>query len=608
MAKARTVETARPRRRLWHRAVRVQGPQHFRGGTQFRGLPPPPIHPMALVRLTGSGLVRDSALIVALSVGGAMLGLFLPAATALLFGEVIPAADRGQAFFVLLGMFAAACGVSAFEFGRSLVLLRLMLRFDRAVHLAVFDRLLRARPRLFGHIGAADAATRILDIALIHRVLGPIVGTTILSLGFAVANLAFMVWISPMLTVVGVILVVMIAGLTRLCIRRQIAHELAAAEMDARIAEFATQVQRRLETIRAADAEAGVMGRWQHLFDRLQRDNVGAQRAANLGAALNAAFALLAPAMLFVAVALVPDSPSTASFLAFYAAFGQLLFAVLGLSTAAASASRLVAPYRRLQPLIDAREERTEDAIQPADAFAGLTVADVTFRYADDAPPALDGVSLQVGPGEIVVLTGPSGSGKSTLVKLLLRLEAEQHGRIKVGDQPIGGLDPVAWRRRIGAVLQDSPIFPGTVASNIAGLGGAADVDVREAAAIVGLLGGASELPSGLDTPIRRTAALPGSLRQQIILARALLRRPQLLLLDEATNVMDTDLQRRVLANIRSLEIACLSITHRLTGMAMSDRIYMLEQGRVVDQGDFGELLFGTGPFARAFGGGSDAA
>lgn len=589
-------------RRFRRSLTQPGGPALTRGDTAFQGLPPPPVHPWALTRLAGKGLVGDGLLILAMTAAGALLGLFLPAATALLFGTVIPTGDRHQVLLVLLGMFAAACGVSGFEFGRSLVMLRLLVRFDRGVHLAVFDRLLRARPSFFRHIGGADAATRILDIALIHRVLGPLVSTTIVSIGFMLANFAFMVWVSPLLTTIGVLLVFCISAFTRLCIRRQIAHETAGAEMDARIAEFATDVQRRLETVRAANAETGVLNHWQQMFDRLQADNTGAQQAANLGAAINAAFALLAPLLLFAAVAAMPDTPDTADFLAFYAAFGQLLFAVLGLSTAAASASRLVAPYRRLQPLVDAREERTAGAVQPPEAFEGLTVADVSFRYADDAPPALDRVSLHVSAGEIVVLTGPSGSGKSTLVKLLMRLEAEQEGWIRVGDQPIGSLDPIAWRRQLGPVLQDSPIFAGTVASNIAGLGDAEDVDIREAAAIVGLLGGKTELPAGLDTPIRRTAALPGSLRQQIILARALLRRPQLLLLDEATNVMDTDLQRRVLANIRSLGIACLSITHRLTGMAMSDRIYMLEHGRIVDQGEFAELLFGTGPFAQAFG------
>ena len=540
--------------------------------------------------MLGTGIGRRVVILLALAGAAALLGLAVPAATALIFADIIPQTDGVGLAVILAGIVMAAVGLAGLEFARATILLQCLIRVDKNLHDALFDRLLRAAPRLFRRFAASDIGTRVLDVDALHRVLGPIVMTIVVSSAFGIANLGFMLVLHPTLTLVGLVLVAVIAGMTRHFQLRQIRHEIAAAEADAVIMEFTAEVVRRLEVLRIANAERRAQAHWRELHDRLQASNRAAQRAADASSAANAAFAFFAPALLFAAVPVLPQAPSTASFLAFYAAFGQLLFAALALAGAATSAGRLVAPLRRIGPLINAPEEQADGGIDPGSAFSGVTVDAVSFRYEEEAPLALDLVSLSIAPGEVVAVTGPSGSGKSTLLRLLLRLEDVAEGVIEIGGRPLPSLDVSAWRRMIGVVLQDSPLFDGTVASNIRGLSEATDEDVAAAARFVGLDPHQSDLPAGFATPIRRTDAVPGSLRQQLLLARAVIHRPRFLLLDEATSVMDSDVQAAVMTNIGARGMACLTITHRLTGISMADRVYRLDRGRVAAAGSFAEL------------------
>ena len=579
-----------PSRRPADEAGRRPGHVRQRGSVAVRSLPPPPVGGRDALRVLGHGIGRRVLKLLGLAGAAALLGLALPAATAWIFADIIPQTDRPGLALALTGIVLAAVGLAGLEFARATILLQCLIRVDKNLHDALFDRLLRAAPRLFRRFAASDIGTRVLDVDALHRVLGPIVMTVVVSTAFGIANLGFMLVLHPMLTLVGLGLVAVIAGLTRHFQRRQIRHEIAAAEADATIMEFTAQVVRRLEVLRVANAERRAQAHWRELHDRLQTNNRAAQRAADASIAANAAFAFFAPALLFAAVSVLPQAPTTASFLAFYAAFGQLLFAALALAGAATSAGRLVAPLRRIGPLINAPEEQIDGGGDPGPTFSGVTLDAVSFRYEEDAPLALDLVSLSIAPEEIVAVTGPSGSGKSTLLRLLLRLEDVEGGTIEIGGQPLPSLDVSAWRRLIGVVLQDSPLFDGTVASNIRGLSEATDEEVAAASRFVGLDPRAPDLPQGFETPILRTDAVPGTLRQQLLVARAVVHRPQFLLLDEATSVMDSDVQAAVMANIRAQGMACLTITHRLTGISMADRVYRLDRGRVAAVGSFAEL------------------
>jgi ATP-binding cassette, subfamily B, bacterial HlyB/CyaB len=219
----------------------------------------------------------------------------------------------------------------------------------------------------------------------------------------------------------------------------------------------------------------------------------------------------------------------------------------------------------------------------------------VTFRYRPEAAPVLNGVSLDVRPGEVIGIVGRSGSGKSTLTKLVQRLYVPEQGRLLVDGIDISLIDAAQLRRQVGVVLQENLLFNRSVRENIAVTDPAAPI---EAVVRVAQLAGAhefiSELPEGYDTLVgEQGGSLSGGQRQRIAIARALFTNPRILILDEATSALDYEseaiLQRNMAAICKGRTV--LVIAHRLSAVRHAHRIVVLDRGRIVEMGPHEQLV-----------------
>jgi subfamily B ATP-binding cassette protein MsbA len=231
----------------------------------------------------------------------------------------------------------------------------------------------------------------------------------------------------------------------------------------------------------------------------------------------------------------------------------------------------------------------------------------VSFVYdsAPDAraPRALADVTLEIARGETIALVGPSGAGKSTLINLLCRMADPTAGEIRVDGVPLTEFEIASWRRRIGFAGQDADLRPGTVRENIAyGEPGAPAERVQAAAMQAQIHSMVSALPQGYDTPVGvRGTQLSGGERQRIALARALLRAPDILILDEATNALDNATEAAIGRTLQMLagRVTTIIIAHRLTSTRQADRIVVMDEGRIVEVGRRTELLERRGAFSR---------
>jgi ATP-binding cassette subfamily B protein len=239
----------------------------------------------------------------------------------------------------------------------------------------------------------------------------------------------------------------------------------------------------------------------------------------------------------------------------------------------------------------------------PAKISGALSFSHVTFRYAGRDDAALDDFSLHVKPGERVALVGPSGAGKSTVLQLALRFYDPQAGVITVDNIASTGADPTDWRRAFALVPQDPVVFGTTVLENIRyGRPDASEADVLVAAKLASAHDFVMALPQGYQTEIgERGVLLSGGQRQRLAIARAILKDAPILLLDEATSALDSESERAVQLALEGLmrSRTTLVVAHRLATVLSADRIVVVDQGRIVDEGTHEALVARGGLYAR---------
>jgi ATP-binding cassette subfamily C protein len=252
----------------------------------------------------------------------------------------------------------------------------------------------------------------------------------------------------------------------------------------------------------------------------------------------------------------------------------------------------------RCEAAAEVRSELSEEI----ELWRSIRLEGVSFAYGGEVEGlAVRGLDLTVEAGKTAAIVGPSGAGKSTVADLLMGLIVPSQGRVLVDETPLNAERVRSWRGQIGYVAQETFLFNDTVRANLlwARLD-ASDEEVWKALRLAAADGFVSELPDGLRTVLGdRGVRLSGGERQRLALARALLRRPSLLILDEATSALDSENEKRIQAAIKDLHgrMTILMITHRLSAIRGADVIHVLEQGRLVESGNWEALVAKKGRF-----------
>ncbi len=262
------------------------------------------------------------------------------------------------------------------------------------------------------------------------------------------------------------------------------------------------------------------------------------------------------------------------------------------------------AGYRSINELIDAPYVEEWHGTRRPDPLRGSISFDrVQFRYQDSDRGAINDLSLEIRAGEKIAFVGPSGAGKSTLANLLLGLHRPQSGEIRVDGIPQAELELRWFRRRTALVMQESILLSGTIADNLRfARTTATDEEIRAAARLAHAEEFILRLPQGYDTRVgERGALLSGGQRQRLAIARAILRDPALLILDEPTSALDYESERLIQQALDNLSRGrtVITIAHRLSTIRHADRIVVLQEGRMVEQGTFEQLASAGGHFSR---------
>lgn len=566
----------------------------------FRAFPARAIGLRELLRFGLAGSGRDMVRLVVLGLLGSLLGVFVPYVTGVLIDSVIPAAERDRLLQITLLLVASAFAGAVFEFVRALALLRVEGRMGATIHTAIIDRLLRLPAGFFRDQSAGDLAQRAFGIDGILQLLAGPTQAAVLQGVFSIASFIYLFALNLKLAGIATLLTLVALLATTLLNLRRLKYERQLFKLEGEIASRVLQLLTGVAKLRVAGAEARGFAVWAGAFADKKRMAYRARGLANGLVVFDSAFPVLASLVLFLVIAFLPIVIGTGDFLAFNAAFTQFLTAILGLGTALTTLLNAIPLYERAQPILRTPPEVDEAGATPGELRGAIELSRVNFSYSADGPPILKDIDLRIEPGQFVAFVGPSGSGKSTLFRLLLGFETPTSGAVHYDGQDLAGLNVRAVRRQLGVVLQNGKLMPGDIFTNIVGSAPLTLDDAWEAARLAGLDGDIRAMPMGMHTVIAEGAStLSGGQMQRLMIARALVGRPRILLFDEATSALDNRTQEQVGRSLERLNATRVVIAHRLSTIANADRIYVLERGRIVESGTYKELMERAGRFAE---------
>ncbi|MFC8965676.1 NHLP bacteriocin export ABC transporter permease/ATPase subunit [Streptomyces sp. NPDC057094] len=562
----------------------------------YRPLPERRLSPLRLLRFCLGGTAGDLRNLAISGLVTVAIGALVPIATGRVLGEYVPKAQHGLIVQVCLALMVTSVVSAAFMLLQNLTLLRMEGRIEASLQPAVWDRLLRLPTTFFTSRSTGELASAAMGISAIRRLLAG-VGPTLAQAGTVGAmNLGLLFWYSVPMAIAAIGMLVVIAAVFLGLGLWQVRWQRRLVVLSNKLNNQAFQTLRGLPKLRVAAAENYAYAAWAGEFARSRELQQRVGRIKNLTTVMGAVYLPLCSLLMFMLLAgPAHGSLSAAGFLTFNTSVTMLLTSVTQITGAFVSAAAALPMFEEIRPVLDATPEVRVASTRPGLLSGGIEARRLSFRYADDGPLVLDDVSFAVRPGEFVAVVGPSGCGKSTLLRLLIGFDRPVSGSVLYDGQDLAALDQSAVRRQCGVVLQHAQPFTGSILDCICGTEPYTPEEAMAAAEMAGLAEDIRRMPMGLHTLVSGSGAISGGQRQRLMIAQALIRRPRILFFDEATSALDNETQRTVIESTKALNATRVVIAHRLSTVLDADRVVVMEDGRVAQQGTPAELLADTG-------------
>ena len=553
-----------------------------------------------LLRFAAKGAVAD---LWRFSLTGLITNFLMlaPAITLGVLAEAVLPSGKAQLLLqVMIGLVAFAFLLLLMRMLQGTAAMRVEGRVAARLSAALWDRLLALPPSFFRQFTAGELAARLSVFQVLRDQLSGVVANALLSFIFFMPMLILLflydVRLAWLTIGVGAVTIAITAAHGILQIAPQRRRYSAARRITGDLFQFINGISK----LRSTGAEASAYALWARSYREQHRASLHISRLnAHLGAILAAAPALFTAILFAEALSRDDGQLSAGNFLVIFAVSMIFYGAAASLGRSFEALAAILPAYEQVRPLLTALPEKRFGGTGQVELAGELNLDQVSFRYSEDGPRVLDGVSIHARPGEFIALVGESGSGKSTLLRLALGLENPTGGSVYYDGRDLANLDRNSVRRQVGVVMQDGALQPGNILDNIIGLNPELGIeDAWRAASLAAVDEDIRAMPMQMFTMVGSgSSTFSGGQTQRIRIAASLVRNPRILFLDEATSWLDARSQAQVMEGIESLAATRIVIAHRLSTIRKADRIYVLREGRVIQQGSFAELYETEGVF-----------
>ena len=559
-------------------------------------------------RLTGKDLLRfckksiPKKSIVALALlglAGTLIGILLPTLNQKIYDEYIALGDFGMVIqlCVLIGSFML--GNVFFSMVKKLTEYGVSCHVNYDLQNAVYWRIFQLPESFFRSYDSGDLAQRLGQAgSSAAQVVSQVTGA-----GFGMVFSLFYLWrmikYSGKLTVWALIMSLVFALLSYFLETRSLRYETLQADTSGKAVAKLYQYLGGVDKIRMAGAEERAILEYLIPFTQEQKYEIQGKRITAVSEVLSDVSTYLFSMILYFVIIKKNQDISVGNFMAFNSAFGTFSSALMQLISGCMTIFRLKPIYTRLKPIFDTQPEDDEQKQIVQSLSGSIELEHVSFGYSPEAGNVLNDISLQIHPGEYVAIVGPSGCGKSTLLKLLLGVETPTQGKIRYDGKSLSGLDAHSLRRNLGVVLQDGKLIAGSIYDNITiTCPNPTMKAVNEVIEAVGLKADIDQMPMGVQTVLSESGnTISGGQQQRILIARAIMNKPQVLFFDEATSALDNLTQAKVCQSLDDMHVTRVVIAHRLSTIQNCDRILVFNNGQIQEEGNFESLMAQKGLF-----------
>lgn len=555
-----------------------------------------------LLKFTLSFTKRDVIFFLIIGVVGAILALFIPIMTGYIFNVVVPGGRIPDLFQIGALLITIVIVIGILNFSKEIAVLRFEGKSSFKLQSAVWDRLLSLKVPFFSKYDAGNLAERSMGIERIRTILSANVMSAVIAAFFSISYLGLMLYYDWGLALLALVLGTIVAAFTLTISLLAYKHVAASMRMQAIISGFMMMIIGGIRKIRMTATGDKVFNIWADKFSELKQHYYSKQKLLIVAAVFTFGFPILASLLIYIRIfdlLRVPGSVfQIGDFIAFNSAYLSFQGALISMFMVTVPLMSIKPNLELLRPILESEPEEYDNKKDPGELSGDIEVHNLKFRYNDSPTLILKGINVKINSGEFVALVGGSGSGKSTLFRILLGFEEYESGVVLFDGIDLKELDIRIVRDQMGVVLQGGKIMQGTVLYNIIGNSNYTEEDAWEAARMAGCDKDIENLENKMHTYLPAGGGtLSGGQQQRIVIARALIKKPKLLLFDEATSALDNDTQKTVTENINELKATKIVIAHRLSTIKDADRIIVLDKGEIVEQGSYDELIDKKGWF-----------